>query len=312
MKKSIWVIVFFLWVTNAQASYDVYVDKNNITGTEDGTETFPFNTLSEGVAKALENSENLRKIWVAAGEYQEQIELGEGVELYGAGNNRVTIIGKTAEGAHYNWTVKMHDHTKIQGVGIKYGRQGVLVASGASVKIDDCRIFKSQLNGIYVEKAKTNREDFILKDSKIYDSKKRGMYIQKKEVKIENNEIYDNNEEGIDLRSSVKGVIKDNEITDNGESGLEMELRNNDLRIKNNKFFSNKTNGVNFQYRGKNKAGQVVMTGNKIQKNKHYGVRCGAPSGGKPEASFFSFSVNLSKNIFKDNKMATYSNYCNF
>ena len=303
---------FLLGVFSARASYDVYVDKDNQTGVEDGTEASPFDTISEGVALAVQNVEAARKIWVAAGEYQEQVELEAGVELFGVGSREAIIVGKDGEGDHFDWTVKMRDNTKIKDLGIKYGKQGILVSSGADVEVEDCRIYESKINGIYVEKARSKKEEFILKDSKIYDSEKRGMYIKKKKVEIEDNEVYDNDEEGIDLRSSVLGSIAKNELYDNGESGLEMELRSVDLKLKNNKIYSNDTNGINFQYRGKNKSGEVKMSSNKIYKNKHFGLRCGTPSGGNPAKDYFSKAITFSKDEIKNNKENNYGKYCNF
>lgn len=312
MKFLFLLSIFFLLSPAVQASYDIYVDKDNQTGTEDGTEASPFDTISEGIAEAMQNVAGERKIWVAEGEYREQVDLGENVELFGAGDQKTIILGKNSSGNHWAWAVRMADETKIKDVGIQYGKQGVLVSSGADVEISNCRIYGSKENGVYVEKAKNQREKFVLKDSKIYDSDKRGLYIFKKRVRIENNEIHDNEEEGIDLKSRVNGTIKDNEIFENGEGGLEMELRNVDLKVKNNKIYSNTASGVNFLYRGKNSSGEVALISNEINKNKNYGLRCGLPAGGRPGAKYFSSAITFSKNEIKKNKRGSYSDFCNF
>ena len=203
-------------------------------------------------------------------------------------------------------------NTKMKDMGIRYGKQGILVAAGSDAEVEDCRIYDSKENGIFVEKARSKSETFILKNSRIYDSEKRGIYVRKKKIELEDNEIYDNEEEGIDLRSSVRGTIEGNEIYDNGESGLEMDLKRLDLKIQKNKITSNKTNGVNFQYRGRSRAGEVEMISNKIRKNKSFGLRCSAPAGGTPLKGYFSSAISLSKDEIADNKGGFSSAYCNF
>lgn len=312
MKFFYLVCLFFLLGIPARASYDVYVDKDNQTGVEDGTEASPFDTIGEGVEAAALNGGSARKIWIAEGEYEEQVDLSDDVELYGAGDDKTIVLGRSSASHYWTWTIRMGDNTKIKDLGVKYGKQGVLVSSGSDAEITDCRISKSKLNGVYVEKAKSKKEKFVLTDSKIYDSSKRGMYLRKKRVVIDGNEIYDNDEEGIDLKSGIKGTIKNNEIYDNGESGLEMEMRRMDLKLKKNKIYSNKTNGVAFQYRGRIAAGEVEMINNKITKNKKYGLRCGLPSGGRPSAYYFSNAINFSGDQIKDNKLNWQSEFCNF
>lgn len=314
MIKFFWFLFSFVFLFSPALTqaYDAYVDKNNTTGMEDGTESAPFDTIGEAIELVSQNIESARKIWVAAGEYQEQVELIAGTEIFGAGDDKTVILGRNASGKNLNWTIKMGNDSRLKDLGIKYGKQGVLVVSGSSVEIEDCRIYKSQENGIYVEKAKSKKEKFVLKDSKVYDSEKRGLYIYKKKIEIEDNEIYNNEEEGIDLRASVDGNIENNKIYDNRESGIEMELRNSNLKIKKNKIYSNNTNGINFQYRGKNKAGKVKMESNKVYKNKNYGLRCSKPAGGKLTSTYFSASISFSKDVNKDNKLANQSSFCNF
>lgn len=314
MTKKILFLFSFVFLFNPvlTQAYDAYVDKNNTNGTEDGTENFPFDTIGEAIDLISKNVESSRKIWVAKGEYLEQVELIDGVELFGVGNDKTIILGRDSSDKNLNWTIKMRNNSSLKNLGIRYGKQGVLVTSGASVKIDNCRIYESEENGIYVEKAKSKKEKFVLKDSKVYDSEKRGMYVYKKKIEIEDNEIYDNEEEGIDLRVGVNGKIEGNEIYDNNESGIEMELKNSDLKIKKNKIYSNSTNGINFQYRGKSKGGKVKMESNKVYKNKNYGLRCSNPAGGKPTDTYFSAAISFSKDSNKNNKLANESSYCNF
>ena len=65
------------------ASYDVYVDASNDSGTEDGSQAHPYNTITEGITAAMSNDEDHRKVYVANGEYREQVTIDEEVELYG-------------------------------------------------------------------------------------------------------------------------------------------------------------------------------------------------------------------------------------
>jgi hypothetical protein len=67
----------------------IYVDDNNVSGIEDGTETYPFNTVQEGVDFAGSGD----TVRVLEGYYAENISLSKGISLIGDGSEATIIDG---------------------------------------------------------------------------------------------------------------------------------------------------------------------------------------------------------------------------
>lgn len=312
MKKIVFVFVMLVIPIVAYGrSYDVYVDIDNDTGTEDGTKDHPYNTIVEGVEAASNKSENHRKVFVYNGQYHEKVEIEEDVKLYGEDKNKTIIYGKDSSGDEFSYAVKMKNGSKIKNLTVKYGKTGVLVDKNCKATIKKCKIKKSDKIGVEVLKAdRNNKKIFTLEDSKVYDGDGKALYIRKRKIFIKENEIYDNDEEGIDLRSRVKGKIYDNEIYGNSESGIEFEVRRAKLKIKDNKIKSNKGSGINAQYRGKNPPGEILVANNSIRKNSDFGLCCSRPSGGTPPMDYFSSSITLFENVFEGNDDGIFSQMC--
>ncbi|NIM00291.1 MAG: hypothetical protein GTN89_15570 [Acidobacteria bacterium] len=74
------------WVLSSHAA-TIYVDLANESGTEDGTQAFPYNTIREGIDNAMVGD----RVFVAAGEYRETILMKDGVSVLGAGAAVCTI-----------------------------------------------------------------------------------------------------------------------------------------------------------------------------------------------------------------------------
>ncbi len=68
----------------------IWVDDDNVSGTEDGTSTYPFNTIAEAMNVAVTHT-----IRVRAGTYYEDVVMKDGVKLWGAGAVNTTIHGVT-------------------------------------------------------------------------------------------------------------------------------------------------------------------------------------------------------------------------
>jgi len=315
MKKLIASITFVLLAVPMFAfgeTYDVYVDVDNDSGTEDGSEAHPYDTISEGIAEALTNDEDDRKVFVANGEYREQVKIEESVDLYGESKSKTIIYGKDDDNDEFSYAVKMKHKTKIKNFKIKYGKTGILVDEDSRAKIEDCKIKDFDEIGIEVLRADRNDKRLLtVEDCEIYDGDGKAMYIRKRKIFIKDNEIYDNEEEGIDLRSKVKGKIYDNEIYDNGESGIELEMRKVKLKIKDNKIKDNSASGITAQYRGNNETAKYVLVeDNKIKDNSDFGLRCSRPQGGTPPIDYFSSPIMLLDNVFENNDAGTFSQMC--
>ena len=291
------------------ADYDIYVDKDNKTGVEDGSVDHPYDTITEGIAAALTNDTEDRKVYAASGEYKEQIIVGKYVKLYGKNKNR-TIIN----GGNNKYAVKMKDHSAIKDVRVYKGKTGILIDENAKVKIKNCKIRSSKKIGIEIlESNRNDSEKATVEDSKIYKSDGKGLYVKKGKVELIDNKICDNDEEGIDLRAKVRGKIKNNEIYDNGESGIEVIVGKADLKISRNEIKNNRASAISTQfYPEDGVTGDIKIEENGLARSGKYGIDCGNPSGGHYGLNYWNDSIFLIKNTYFGNKLGNHNAICKF
>lgn len=76
----------------ASPNEDIYVDRANTNGTEDGTSAHPYNTILEGT-----NAANGGTVWIASGSYAETLTLNRPMTLRSTGGT--VTVGK--ESFHY-------------------------------------------------------------------------------------------------------------------------------------------------------------------------------------------------------------------
>jgi len=69
----------------------VFVDDDNVTGVEDGSAEFPFNTMQEGVDESAVGVYDT--VYVFAGDYRENVVIGNGLDLLGQGEPLGTDYG---------------------------------------------------------------------------------------------------------------------------------------------------------------------------------------------------------------------------
>lgn len=273
------LLAFLTFPFAAQAmSYDVYVDAANESGTEDGTETNPYNTISEATSAVSSLALTNRKIYVADGLYEERVVLPESSALYG--QSEAGVIIKNTSGA----SVTMQNNTILSNVSVVGGSFGVVVKYNAT--IENCLISGFGSIGINAE---AGNYSITISNSSIFNGRGKGIYIQKnRDVNISNNNVYNNKGEGIDLRNSLSGSVKNNKVYDNSEGGIEVIVGGADLSISSNKLSSNKSSGLAFQYYKDFKgSGKIKVKKNSLKSNKNYGISCGAPSGGKTSKGYW-------------------------
>lgn len=314
MYRKILVISLFLSLSAGSKvlaeEYNIFVDKNNTSGIEDGTEANPFDTIGEALTLASANEPENRKIYVKNGEYLESIELPEEAEIYGESKNDTILNGDG-----YNATVTMQNRNKLKNIKVYKGKYGISIEKNSKVEISQVKIQKSEKIGINIEESSKKRLVEI-KDCEIYDSEGKGIYIKKSNyARIYDNEIYDNEEEGIDVRGSAKGSIKSNEIYKNGEGGIELIVERSKMDIDKNKIYKNSASGIALQaYKGGlSSVSDNGIEKNKISSNKHYGIKCDTPSNLKTaKPVLWSQSATLKNNTIEKNKQGLFSNICHF
>ena len=84
-----------LLVASPSLAATVYVDQTNVSGTEDGTEAFPYVTIQAGIGNAAIGD----KVTVAPGTYKEAVVMADGVSVIGAGWRSTIIDGSLETGS---------------------------------------------------------------------------------------------------------------------------------------------------------------------------------------------------------------------
>ncbi len=280
-------------------SYDFYVDKNYDGEERDGSDKKPFKTIEKALEKASENKRDARKIYVKNGEYKESLVLEEGVKIYGQNKNK-TIIKPSLQ-------LQLNGNNFLKNLTVSGGTYGIMIVKG-DAEIENCIVKNASDAGI---KTGENLSFLEVKNSIILKNRK-GFYVQKNSrIELSGNQVFDNLEEGIDIRERVIGSIKNNKIHGNGEGGIEVVVGSADILISRNEIRKNSASGVSIQfYNEANKIGKIKLSGNTVSHNGAYGIRCSTPSGGDPSSSYWRDSLDLIVNKIENNKGKAISGSC--
>lgn len=285
-------LLFFPFFGGQAASFDCYVD-HSAAEDGDGSESRPFETISQAT------DECRGKILIKNGTYSENVSLKKSTELFGENQQKTAISGR----------VTMGDRTALENLTVRGSSTTVVVEKDADVEIKNCTIKDFAKIGI---ETLAGGGKFKIFDSKIHSGGGKGFYIQRgKTIEIRNNEIYENDEEGLDIRSSVSGVVEKNILRKNGESGIELVVGSADLKIRNNLLEKNGASGVAVQfYPELDRRGQIHLKDNKLGENRKYGLDCNRPQGGSPGDSYWQDSLELETNDIYSNKLGAINAYC--
>lgn len=302
--KKMFSLVFLLFLATSlssycqAAAYDVYVNRNSTSVTEDGSQENPYKTISAAVAAAESKPSDQRKIFIANGSYAENVAVNETMSLTGE-----SALGTIIDGQGASQAVRINKTSSISNLTVLKGHTGIYVSPGAGATIRSAKILEAAKVGIEIEDSSAaDSEKVTITNSDISKSTGKGFYIKKRRILIENNNIENNDEEGIDIRSGVKGSIKKNTISKNGESGIEVVVGSTGLKITSNKIKSNSASGISHQfYKDSKKTGSIKLKKNSIQKNDNYGLQCATPSGGDAPKNYWTKSIELVRNILSGN-----------
>ncbi|EKD58406.1 MAG: hypothetical protein ACD_56C00136G0006 [uncultured bacterium] len=302
------ILLGFISLTAHAAAYDIHVNQASTSGSEDGTEANPYQTISAAVSKAETMPDGQRNIFIANGTYNEELSLNASMSLTGEDKNYTIINGHGK-----NKTIEINETSDISNLTVAEGYVGIYVGENAGAKIKSCKILKTEKMGIEIENSSTsNSKKVTVTKSDVSKGEGKGFYIKKRRISIEDNTVEDNEEEGIDIRSGVKGSIKKNTIASNGESGIELVVGSSGLKITSNKIKKNSASGISNQfYKESKKVGDILISKNRIQKNDNYGVQCATPSGGNVPNNYWTKSIDLARNIFSGNS-TPFAKRCGF
>jgi hypothetical protein len=297
-------MVFFLFLgANAKASaYDFFVDKNSTEATENGSEQFPWKTIGAATQYISENKLADKTVFVKNGTYAETITLSRNVKLFGESKSDTILDADGFQNA-VNFSSTKSELKKIT---IKNSEATAIVVDKKSkATISNCKIEKAGKYGVEVkESTSADKYKFTIKDSSVSESKSQGLYVSRRKISFANNEIFSNDEEGIDLHQGVKGKVAGNHIHGNSESGIESILTGTNLVITGNNIENNHTQGLTVQVYSTNSRGKMKINRNTIKGNDKYGLRFANYTrkiGPKKFKVFVDKYVKESKNTLKSN-----------
>jgi parallel beta-helix repeat protein len=163
---------------------NIYVDAANTTGVEDGTQTHPFDTITEGIIAVPTG----KSVVVSAGTYNEQLIINKSITLYGASQANTFITGSELT---ENLISLEADNITITGFTIDGTNS---IAKG--IYFDNC--------------ASININNNIIQNNTSY-----GINYTNSNPIIEYNDIKDNDYSGIDVTAGGTGAIRDNSLINN-------------------------------------------------------------------------------------------------
>ncbi len=241
---------------------DIYVDRN-AKGKETGSASNPYHTISEALAHANSRTD----VHIAKGEYVDNIEIPRGVNVYGTSDKEVVIKARNKNKV----VVSMKDKTEINKVTIKDGKNGIWVKDNAKVSIIEVIVRDNEKDGIKIGEGKiSDKEKVSITDSTITENGKSGIYSQKRRLVMIDNEITDNDNDGIDLAAGTKAWLEDNSFKDNRGSGVKLTLDGSEIWTKNNSMKKNGREGLEVNAYGK--TGRIDINKSEIIGNENFGI----------------------------------------
>lgn len=230
-------------LTTIEYDLNIYVDIGNTSGIEDGTQTHPFSTITEGIDAVAPG----KSVLVSAGTYNEQLIINKGITLQGAGkeSTSITILVEYIG----NLITVTADDVTISGFNID-GKSnadiGIYSDSSSSIEISENIIQNYQDSGIFYHRA--------------IDDYPSGIYVY-------DNEIYRNSKNGIKVTGAGSGVIEGNTIR-NSSCGIKAS-DDTSLEVKKNNIYNNSDSGIFCRNNS-----SLLIWGNEITSN-GYGIRVG-------------------------------------
>lgn len=240
----------------------IYVDKK-ATGTENGSASHPYRTIKKALKEANDDDE----VHIAAGTYEENIDIPRGVEVYGSAEDKVIIKADNNDQA----VVKMEHKTKINKVTIRGGRFGIKVDSHAKVSIIECTIKDNKRDGVMIEAGEVSDKRMVsISESTITKNGMSGIFSGARRLSIIDTEINKNDKDGLDFAGGTSAWLSGNRIRENGGSGAKFTLDGANIWTKNNSFSDNGREGLEVNAYGK--AGKIDIKKARIAENDNFGV----------------------------------------
>lgn len=247
----------------ASSKSSIYVDAD-ASGTQNGSQSHPFRTISE----AIDHADGGDEIHVANGTYKENIEIPENVDLFGEDEDKVILKADDKDEP----VVTMNHKSSIDKFTIRGGKHGIRVNKDSRASIVRCIVKDNDKDGISVRTADANDKHAVsITESEIKDNGRAGIFSEKRRIVLIDNVIHDNDSDGADIAVGSKAWIDDNNFRDNNGSGLKLALDKSTIFVASgNTFRDNDHEGLEVNTYGL--TGTVNVKKSKFINNAHYGI----------------------------------------
>ena len=278
---------------------DLYVNAK-ASGMEDGSKEHPYKKIGSAIDKADSNTE----IHVSKGEYEENITLKKGIKLFGDDADNTIIKAKKDKWS----TVYMKDDSEIDDFTIKGGREGVFVESHAKVNIISCKVKYNDNDGISIEGDGTSKSNQVyVGKSEIRNNGRAGIYVSgPRKLVFMNDDIYDNETDGIDMAGGVSAYIAKNLVKNNGGSGIVATIDGSGIWTKSNSIRNNAREGIEVSYSGG--AGRLDVAHTSFVGNGRYAVAKLSRTNGLSVSAWNKYLTFGPGNYFASNGLGDASN----
>ncbi|MBM3748812.1 MAG: DUF1565 domain-containing protein [Acidobacteria bacterium] len=215
----------------------IWVDVTSRHASEDGSEIFPFKSISKALG-ALHPPAMLR---VKPGEYRENIVLGDGFTLVGEGLPVLRAADRTKP------VVVMRGKTALENFRVTGGDDGIIVGVNTEVRILNCEILDNTDDGIGFERSETPGDTpaTVHIENCLVSGNSDGIDLEGTRGVVRQNRLIKNRDDGLDYDGDTDCDALDNEIRDNRDDGIEIRLNRKTLaRIEGNIITGNGEDGI--------------------------------------------------------------------
>ncbi len=215
-----------------------WVDAASRHASEDGSEVFPFKSISKALS-AVRAPAILR---VKAGEYRENIILSDGFTLMADGGLAVLRAADRSKPV-----VIMRGKTTLEGFRVTGGDDGIIVGANTEAQIFKCEILDNSEDGIGFERPQKpgDAPATIRVEDCLVSGNGDGIDLEDTRGVVRNSRLIKNRDDGLDYDGDTDCDALDNEIRDNGDDGIEIRLhRKTRARIEGNVVTGNGEDGI--------------------------------------------------------------------
>lgn len=245
----------------------IWVDVASRHASEDGSEVFPFKSIT----KALGAAQPPSVLRVKAGEYRENIVLGDGLTLVGEGLPVLRAADPKLP------VVVMRGRTALESFRITGGEDGIIVDVNTDARILNCEILDNRDDGIGFERAAKPGDTpaTVHIENCLVSGNSDGIDLEDTRGVVRKCRLIKNRDDGLDYDGDTDCDALDNEIRDNRDDGIEIRLARRTLaRIEGNIITGNGEDGIEIINTPVAGATQnlVQILKNTIRGNTRYGI----------------------------------------